>query len=151
YASWRWCLGVNVPVALLTALAALRIVHESKAPGNTRYDIPGVLMATFGLFSLVYGFTEAAKLKHPEDPTSTAVQACGPPTTVTFLVIAVVPLVSFVVWEQRADNPMLPLRIVLHRNRGGSYLVFLFLGAGLFAMFLFLTFYFQVNLGYSPL
>ena len=60
-------------------------------------------------------------------------------------------LVAFVVWERRARNPMLPLRVVLDRNRGGSFLVFLFVGAGLFAMFLFLTYYFQVNLGYTPL
>jgi len=66
-------------------------------------------------------------------------------------VVAVVLLVAFVLWEQRAKNPMLPLRVVLDRNRGGSYLVFLLVGAGLFAMFLFLTYYFQINLGYSPL
>src|SRR3954453_619519 len=151
YASWRWCLGVNVPVALVVAAAAIPIVHESKAHGDTRYDVPGVLLATFGLFSLVYGFTEAAKAKHPEDPSSTAVRGWGDPSTVTFLVIAVVLLVAFVLWERRARNPMLPLRIVLDRNRGGSYLIFLFAGAGLFAMFLFLTYYFQLNLGYSPL
>jgi MFS family permease len=60
-------------------------------------------------------------------------------------------LAAFVWWESRAKNPMLPLRIVLDRNRGGSYLTFLLVGAGLFAMFLFLTYYFQINLGYSPL
>jgi MFS family permease len=60
-------------------------------------------------------------------------------------------LVGFVVWERRARNPMLPLRVVLDRNRGGSFLVFLFVGAALYAMFLFLTYYFQVNLGYTPL
>src|SRR4051812_10328242 len=151
YASWRWCLGVNVPVALVVAAAAIPIVHESKAHGDTRYDVPGVLLATFGLFSLVYGFTEAAKAKHPEDASSTAVRGWGDPSTVTFLVVAVVLLVAFVLWERRARNPMLPLRVVLDRNRGGSYLVFLLVGAGLFAMFLFLTYYFQLNLGYTPL
>jgi MFS family permease len=151
YASWRWCLGVNVPVALLVMAAAIPFVHESKAHGDTRYDVPGLLLATAGLFSLVYGFTEAARLEHPEDPSSTAVQGWGATSTVTFLVAAVVLLVAFVLWERRAKNPMLPLRIVLDRNRGGSYLIFLLVGAGLFAMFLFLTYYFQVNLGYSPL
>ncbi|HEY7042898.1 MAG TPA: MFS transporter [Nocardioidaceae bacterium] len=151
YASWRWCLGVNVPVALLTAAAAIPIVHESKARGDTRYDIPGVLLATVGLVSLVYGFTEAAKAKNPADPTDTRVQGWGASSTTWFIVIAVILLVAFVVWERRAPNPMLPLRVVLHRNRGGSYLLFLLVGAGLFAMFLFLTYYFQVNLGYSPL
>jgi EmrB/QacA subfamily drug resistance transporter len=151
YASWRWCLGVNVPVALIVAAAAVPIVHESKAHGNTKYDIPGVIMATVGLVSLVYGFTEAAKLKHPKDPTSTEVQGWLAPTTLGFLAFAVVLLIAFVLWERKANNPMLPLRIVTDRNRGGSYLTFLLVGAGLFAMFLFLTYYFQVNLGYSPL
>jgi EmrB/QacA subfamily drug resistance transporter len=151
YASWRWCLGVNVPVALIVAGFALPLVKESKAPGDTRYDVPGVLLATLGLFSLVYGFTEAARAKNPEDPTSTAVQGWGDPTTITWLAVAVALLVGFVLWERRAANPMLPLRVVTDRNRGGSYLIFLFVGAGMFAMFLFLTFYFQLNLGYSPL
>src|SRR4029078_4334207 len=72
-------------------------------------------------------------------------------TTLAFLAVAVILLVAFVVWETRSNNPLLPLRIVLDRNRGGSYLAFLLVGAGLFAMFLFLTYYFQINLGYSPL
>ncbi len=151
YTSWRWCLGVNVPVALIVAAAAIPLVHESKAHGDTRYDIPGVLLATVGLFSLVYGFTEAAKAAHPGTPGDTSVQGWTDPTTLTWLITAVVLLVAFVLWERRSRNPMLPLRVVLDRNRGGSYLVFLLVGAGLFAMFLFLTYYFQVNLGWSPL
>ena len=59
YASWRWCLLVNVPIAVLTAFAALRVVHESREIGTTRYDIPGALLSTAGLVSLVYGFTKA--------------------------------------------------------------------------------------------
>lgn len=151
YASWRWCLGVNVPVAIIVAAAAWPLVHESKAHGDTRYDVPGVLLATTGLFSLVFGFTEAARAENPDNPQDTSVQGWTAPTTLTFLAIAVVLLVAFVLWERRVRNPMLPLRVVLDRNRGGSYLVFLLVGAGLFAMFLFLTYYFQVNLGYSPL
>jgi EmrB/QacA subfamily drug resistance transporter len=141
YASWRWCLGVNVPIAILAAAAAIVIVKESKAHGNTSYDIPGAVLVTLGLVSLVYGFTEAAK----PDLGWTA------GTTVFFLVAAVVLLAAFVVWESRISNPLLPLRIALDRNRGGSYIVFLLVGAGLFGMFLFLTYYFQLNLGYSAL
>jgi EmrB/QacA subfamily drug resistance transporter len=151
YASWRWCLGVNVPIALLTAAAAVTVVHESKAPGDTRYDIPGAILSVLGLVTLVYGFTEAARAKNPSNPSDRAVQGWTSPTTLTFLVLAVVLLVAFVLWELRATNPLLPMRIVLDRNRGGAYLVFLLVGAGLFAMFLFLTYYFQINLGYSPL
>jgi EmrB/QacA subfamily drug resistance transporter len=151
YASWRWCLGVNVPVALIVAGAALPLVHESKASGNTHYDIPGVLMATVGLVSLVYGFTEAAKAKHPENPNDTSVLGWTHSTTIAFLLVAVVLLVGFVLWENRSANPLLPLRVILDRNRGASYLLFLLVGAGLFAMFLFLSYYFQINRGYSPL
>jgi EmrB/QacA subfamily drug resistance transporter len=141
YASWRWCLGVNVPIAIGAALAAIPIVRESRAHGNTSYDIPGAVLVTLGLVSLVYGFTEAAKPEVGWDA----------PTTMGFLGAAVVLLVAFVVWEARTANPLLPLWIALDRNRGGSYLVFLLVGAGLFAVFLFLTYYFQLNLGYSPL
>jgi EmrB/QacA subfamily drug resistance transporter len=150
FASWRWCLGVNVPIALLTAVAAVYVVHESKAPGNTRYDIPGAILSTAGLVSLVYGFTEAAKAAHPGTQDH-SVQGWGNSSTIIFLSLAVVLLVAFFIWEVRADNPLLPMRVILDRNRGGSFLTFLFVGAGLFAMFLFLTYYFQINLGYSPL
>ena len=141
YASWRWCLGVNVPIAVVTALAAVPVVRESKAPGDTRYDVPGAALAVAGLVALVYGFTEAAK---PEVGWTSG-------STMMILAAAVVLLVAFVARERRTANPLLPLRIPLDRNRGGAYLIFLLVGAGLFAMFLFLTYYFQVNLGYSPL
>ncbi|MEP6666878.1 MAG: MFS transporter [Nocardioidaceae bacterium] len=149
YASWRWCLGVNVPIALGTAMLAVPIVHESKAHGDTRYDVPGAVLATLGLVSLVYGFTEAAKLKDPGKSTEVMGWTAG--STLFFLIAAAVLLVAFVAWELRAKNPLLPLRVILDRNRGGSYLTFLLVGAGLFAMFLFLTYYFQITLGYSPL
>ncbi len=150
YASWRWCLGVNVPVALLTAAAAVPLVHESKAPGDTRYDIVGAVLATLGLVSLVYGFTEAAKPTFVNGKQAGTL-GWGAGSTIFFLAAAVVLLVAFVIWEQRTANPLLPLRIALDRNRGGSYLTFLLVGAGLFAMFLFLSYYFQQELGYSPL
>ena len=105
YTSWRWCLGVNVPVALIVAAAALPLVHESKAHGDTRYDVPGVLLATAGLFSLVFGFTEAARLKNPDDRTSTAVQGWTDPTTLTWLITAVVLLVAFVVVGDPQPQP----------------------------------------------
>ena len=139
YASWRWCLFVNVPIAVVTALAALPIVRESRAHGNTSYDIPGTATVTGGLVSLVYGFTLAAQ----DGWTST--------NTLAFLALAVVLLVAFVVIEVRSANPLLPMRILLDRNRGGSYLAALMVGSGLLGMFLFLTYYFQGTLGYSAL
>jgi EmrB/QacA subfamily drug resistance transporter len=146
YADWRWCLGVNVPIAIATALAAVPLVKESRAHGDTRYDVPGAVLATLGLVSLVYGFTEAAREASPGQVVGWTANS-----TVFFLVSAAVLLTAFIAWEMRASNPMLPLKILLDRNRGGSYLVFLLVGAGLFAMFLFLTFYLQIVLGYSPL
>jgi EmrB/QacA subfamily drug resistance transporter len=141
YVSWRWCLFVNIPIAIVTALFALRTVHESRAHGDTRYDIPGAALVSTGLVALVYGFTEAAK------PGSGWTDS----STLSWLVGAVILLVAFVVWEARSRHPLLPLRVVLDRNRGGSYASSLLIGAGLFAMFLFLAYYMQQNLGYSAL
>jgi EmrB/QacA subfamily drug resistance transporter len=141
YASWRWCLGVNVPIAIAAALAAFPFIRESRAHGDTSYDVPGAILGTAGLVALVYGFTEAAKPDVGWDA----------PSTMTFLGLALVLLVAFLVLESRVQNPLLPLRILRDRNRGGSYLVFFLLSAGMFAMFLFLTFYLQAVLGYSPL
>ncbi len=139
YTSWRWCLLVNIPIALIAFFLALPIVRESRAHGNTRYDVPGAVLATGGLLALVYGFTKAA-----EDGWSAG-------NTLTYFGIAAVLLVGFVVVEARSANPLLPLRVVLHRNRGGSFLVSVLLGAGMLGMFLFMTYYFQGTLHYSPL
>jgi EmrB/QacA subfamily drug resistance transporter len=139
YASWRWCLLVNVPIALLAAFAAGRVVHESRAEGTTRYDLPGALLSTSGLVSLVYGFTKASS------------DGWGSPVTLTLLSVAVALLVAFVVVETRSSHPLLPLRVVAERNRGGSYLASFLLGAGLFAMFVFLSYYMQGVLHYSAL
>jgi EmrB/QacA subfamily drug resistance transporter len=137
--SWRWCLGVNTPIAIVAAILAIKFVHESKAAGDNTYDIPGVITATAGLFSLTYGFNEAAT------------KGWTSSTTIAFLVASVVLLVLFVIIEMRVSNPLMPLRVVTERNRGGSYLGSLVVGAGLFSMFLFLGLYLQVILGYSPL
>ena len=139
YASWRWCLLVNVPLALLAAVAAGRVVRESRATGTTRYDVPGALLSTAGLVCLVYGFTKA----------STDGWASGP--TLVLLSVAVVLLIAFVVTEARTSHPLLPLRVVTERNRGGSFLATFLLGAGLFAMFVFLSYYMQTVLHYSAL
>jgi EmrB/QacA subfamily drug resistance transporter len=139
YASWRWCLLVNVPVAILAAVAATRVVHESRVEGRTRYDVPGALLSTFGLVSLVYGFTKASSDGWASAP------------TLILLCTAVVLLGAFVLVETRTSHPLLPLRVVAERNRGGSFLASFLLGAGLFAMFVFLSYYMQTVLHYSAL
>ena len=139
YFSWRWCLGVNTPIAILAAILAAKYVHESKAGGDHTYDIPGVVTATAGLFALTYGFNEAARAGWTNS------------ITLTFFATAIVLLIAFVVIESKVANPLMPLRVLTERNRGGSYLGSLIVGAGLFSMFLFLGLYLQVILGYTPL
>jgi EmrB/QacA subfamily drug resistance transporter len=139
YASWRWCLLVNVPVAVLAIVAALPLVPESRAHGDTRYDVPGAVLATLGLVSVVYGFTKAAT------------DGWRAPVTLGFIGAGVLLLAAFVVVENRSPNPLLPMRVLLDRNRGGTYIASSLFGAGLFGAFLFLTFYLQVVLHYTPL
>jgi EmrB/QacA subfamily drug resistance transporter len=141
YASWRWCLLINVPIAIVAVIAGTILVTESKSARGSSYDIPGALLCTVGLVALVYGFTEAAK---------TGVGWLSV-ETISYLVGAVILLVAFVLVELRSASPLLPMRVVLDRNRGGTYLASLLVFAGLFAMFLFLSYYFQYNLGYSAL
>jgi EmrB/QacA subfamily drug resistance transporter len=139
YLSWRWTLLVNTPIALVVAAVAWPLLKESRAQGDRHFDIPGAVVATGGLALLVYGFTEAS------------VHGWTAPLTLALLAVSFVLLVAFVAWERRAKNPMLPLRIVLDRNRGGAYLAFLLATMGMMATFLFLTYYFQGVLGYSAL
>ncbi|HET6910827.1 MAG TPA: MFS transporter [Mycobacteriales bacterium] len=139
YLSWRWTMFVNVPIAIAVAIASLPLVQESRATGNRHFDIPGAIVATSGLALLVYGFSEAS------------IHGWSAPLTLTLIAVAVVLLVGFVAWERRAANPMLPLRIILDRNRGGSYAAFLLTTLALFGTFLFLGYYFQTVLHYSPL
>jgi EmrB/QacA subfamily drug resistance transporter len=140
YASWRWCLLVNVPVAAMAMAAAIYVINEGRAAeGRRHYDIPGALTVTLGVVSLVYAFTRAET------------EGWGSTATVAFLAASVILLAAFVVIELRSAYPLLPLRVVLNRNRGGSYLTSLLIGMALVAMFLFLTYYFQGTLHYSAL
>ena len=139
YASWHWTLLVNTPVAIIAVLLAIPFVRESKATGNTSYDIPGAITATLGLVSIVYGITKAQS------------EGWSGSQTLLFLGVGLVLVAVFLVIEARSTHPLLPLRILLNRNRGGAYLASFFIGVGLFGMFLFLTYFFQGVLGYSPL
>lgn len=137
--NWRWCLLVNTPVAIIAAIATYRVVTESKVHKTGSLDVPGALLGTLGLVCLVYGFTKAGETSWDNG------------TTVAFLAAAVVLLAVFVVVESRHHNPLLPLRIPRDRNRGGSYLTSIMLGAAIFGASLFLTYYFQGVLGYTPI
>src|SRR4051794_29817517 len=139
FLSWRWTLLVNTPIAIAVAFASLPLIKESRVEGDRHFDVPGALVATSGLALLVYGFTEAS------------LHSWTAPLTLALLGVATALLIGFVFWETQARNPMLPLRIVLDRNRGGSYLAFFLATLGMFGVFLFLTYYFQGVLGYSAL
>ena len=139
YLSWRWTLLVNIPIAIAVAVASMPLIKESRADGDRHFDVPGAVVATGGLATLVYGFTEAS------------LHSWTAGRTLVLLAVAAVLLVGFVIWETRAKNPMLPLRIILDRNRGGSFLAFFLATLAMFAMFLFLTYYLQGVLGYSAL
>ena len=139
YASWRWTLLINVPIAIAAALAAWRVTTESRSPVRHGYDIPGAITVTGGLLALVYAFTKAGS------------DGWGSSTTVIFFASAFVFLTSFVFLERRAAHPLLPLRIVLDRNRGGSFLASLLVGVAMLGTFLSLTFYFQGTLHYSAM
>jgi EmrB/QacA subfamily drug resistance transporter len=137
YASWRWTLLINVPIAVLAAVFATRLVRESRGSTRKGYDVSGAITATGGLLALVYGFTRAGS------------DGWGSSVTLGFIAAAVVLLASFVLIERRSSHPLLPLRVVLDRNRGGSFIAALLVGIAMFATFLFLTYYFQGTLGYS--
>ena len=138
-ASWRWTLLINVPIALLAAFAAGRFIKESQAESRTGYDIPGAVSVTAGLFLLVYGFTTAGT------------HGWSAPLTVALLAGAVAMLAVFVAIELRSPHPLLPMRVVLDRNRGGAFLAALLVGGAMLGTFLFLTYFFQGTLHYSAL
>jgi len=139
FANWRWCLFVNVPIAVIAVLLAIPNLHESKAAGDNKYDIPGAVTVTAGLICLVYGFSQAAN------------NGWANIHTYPYFIVAAFFIGAFFVLEMQVDNPLLPLRVLTERNRGGSYLASLLTGTGLFAMFLFLSIYMQNFLHYSPL
>jgi EmrB/QacA subfamily drug resistance transporter len=139
YLSWRWCLYVNVLFAAAAAVGAVMLLGRQVSWGRPRLDVSGALLGAAGMFSIVYGFSNAAS------------HSWSTPSTWGFLVAGAALLVSFVLRQTRASEPLLPPRIVADRNRAGSYLAMLIGGAGMFGILLFLNYYMQQNLGFSPL
>jgi EmrB/QacA subfamily drug resistance transporter len=139
YLSWRWCMYVNLIFAAVAFAGGALLLVRQPSPARPRLDIPGVLLVSGALFCLVYGFSNAAS------------HNWATPSTYGFLAAGVVLGVLFAAWQGRAAHPLLPPRVVLNRNRGGAYLSMLIASAGLFGTFLFLTYYLQQTLGYSPL
>jgi EmrB/QacA subfamily drug resistance transporter len=137
--SWRWCLYVNLAIALPTAVVALRMLSNQRRTDRAPIDLPGVAVGSAGLFSLVYGFSNAET------------SSWSDPLTIIALALSAVLLIGFVSLERRVEHPLLPLHIVWDRARGGAYASIALAGSAVFAVFLFLTYYMQQNLGFSPL
>jgi EmrB/QacA subfamily drug resistance transporter len=138
YLSWRWTLYVNLIFAGAAFIGGAILLTRQSSQVKPRLDIPGVLLVSGGLFCLVYGFSNAAT------------HNWSTPSTWGFLAAGVALLVVFAIWQTRAANPLLPPRIVLDRNRGGAYATMLIASSGMFGVFLFLTYYLQQTLAYSP-
>ena len=139
YLNWRWALYVNVPVAAIGLAGGLVFVRDPVvARSRGRLDLPGVVLVTAGLIALVYGFTRAES------------EGWGERGVLGLLVAAGVLLVTFAVVESLTSEPLLPLRVILDRNRGGAYLSVGLSVIGMFGLFLFLTYYLQNVKHYSP-
>jgi EmrB/QacA subfamily drug resistance transporter len=138
YASWRWTLFVNLVFAAIAIAGATLWLKNDKGVDKDPLDLPGLLLVACGLFALVFGFSHAETT------------AWRDPFTIGFLVAGVLLLAAFAALEMRARYPLLPPRVVLNRTRGGAMLTMLFASVGMFGVFLFLTYYLQETLGFSP-
>ena len=137
---WRLTFLINVPIGLLAALAAPRLLRESESrPGEL--DLPGALSGTLGLVGIVYGLTRAGDQRY----------GWGDPWTLVSLVVGVLLLVAFTVIERRVAHPLLPFRILANRTRATSFVVMMLVPAAMFAMFYFLSLFVQNVMGFSPL
>ncbi|MFE3941194.1 MFS transporter [Streptomyces sp. NPDC059118] len=138
--NWRWTFFVNIPFAIIAAAGAYFVIREPAGSRNrASLDIPGVVLSALGLVSLVYGFTRAESAGWSDG------------LTIGMFVASAVLLLSFALTESRVKSPLLPLRVVLDRNRGGVYLSLGLAVIAMFGLFLFLTYYLQVVRGYSPI
>ncbi len=143
YASWRWVFFVNVPIAVVAALMAPRVLTESKRQTG-RFDLPGAITGTGGLAALVFGLSNAATSQN-------GVSHWGDTKVIASLIAAVVLLGAFLLIESRSKHPLLPLRIFRNRDRSAANLIMLCIGTAMFGMFFFLTIFVQTVWGYSAL
>ncbi len=138
--NWRWNLYINVAIAVVAVIGAIVFVPSHIQLGDRpKLDIPGTVLVSGGLFFLVYGFSNAYT------------DGWGSADSWGMLVAAGVLLIAFVLWLRRAKHPLLPLHVILDRNRGAAYASILLAAVGMFAIFLFVTYYLQTTLDYTPI
>jgi EmrB/QacA subfamily drug resistance transporter len=138
YASWRWTMFINIPLTVLTVAGAYAFVDEFRPEHPGRLDLVGTVLGTGGVLSLVYGFSEAERHGWTQN------------ATLFWLFLGLSLLILFVVSQRVVPNPVLPLRILMHRTRAGANIAVALSALGLFGAFFFLTFFMQGVLGYSP-
>jgi len=139
YTSWRWCLYVNLIIAAVAIVGAFALIPQQRAAvPRPKLDLPGTVLITLGLVGIVYGFSSAGS------------EGWGSAQTIVPVAVGAVLSAAFVVLETRVAHPLLPMRVVLDRNRGGAYLTIALVGIALFSVFLFLAYYLQSVRGYSP-
>ncbi|MEU7044386.1 MFS transporter [Streptomyces varsoviensis] len=138
YLDWRWCLYVNIPIALIAFLGATVLLHDRPGHGHVRLDVPGAVLGCGGLVAIVYGCSEAQP------------RGWDDALVLGLLVGGLALLAAFAWWQSRAPSPLLPLHIVRDRNRAGAFATMGLAVIAMFGMFLFMTYYLQVVLGYSP-
>jgi EmrB/QacA subfamily drug resistance transporter len=137
--TWRYCMYVNLIFATVAIIGALRLLYNVRPATQPQFDVPGILTVSGGLFAIVFGFSHAQT------------SSWSSPLTIAMLIAGVVLLTAFAVLQSRGGHPLLPLRVLADRNRGGSFLAILISGAAMFGVFLFLTYYMQQTRGYSPI
>ncbi|MCX4550029.1 MFS transporter [Streptomyces sp. NBC_01500] len=139
YLDWRWCLYVNVLIAVLAVTGAVTQLSDRQGQQESHLDILGALLGCGGLVAIVYGVSQAET------------DGWSAPLVITLLIVGVVLLVTFGWWQKHAAHPMLPLHIIEDRNRSGSIITMALATLAMFGMFLFLTYYMQTVLDYSPM
>jgi EmrB/QacA subfamily drug resistance transporter len=138
--NWRWNLYINVFIAIFAVIGASVFVTSIHRTGpRPKLDVPGTVLVSAALFSLVYGFSNAES------------DGWGSALTWGFLAAAGILLAGFVLWQRRATHPLLPLSIILDRNRAAAFASVLIAGAGMFGIFLFVTYFLQTSLRYTPI
>jgi EmrB/QacA subfamily drug resistance transporter len=141
YLDWRWVMYVNVLIAVIAFTGGMTLLSRVTAPQRPRLDLIGTVLGAVGLFCLVYGFSNASMASGSTGWTE--------PATLGTLIGGAVLLAIFAMAERRVANPLLPLRVILDRNRGGSYIAMFLAAIGMFGVFLFLTYYLEETIGYS--